>query len=104
MGQLAAGAGAGSAPILDMPILSANKDEVRELLGEIDELIIERIVDTGASMDEIAEALGGLVDEYGFGEQSYLPSSPRVAEVRTLLDEIVFEDEEDDASVNETSS
>jgi hypothetical protein len=89
---------------LVMPSPSANKDEVRELLGEVDDLIIERIVDTGASIDEIAEALGGLVDEYGFGEQSSMPSSTRVTEVRALLDEIVFEDDEADDDVVELSS
>jgi len=87
-----------------MAFPSANKDEVREILGELDDLIIERIVDTGASLDEIAEALGGLVDEYGFGEQSYLPSSGRVGEVRAVLDEIIFENEEEDVPTIEAST
>jgi len=40
--------------------------ELRELLGDADDLMIERVIDTGASLDEVVEALAGLEDERNF--------------------------------------
>jgi hypothetical protein len=51
-------------------------------------LILERILLTGATPDEIGEALLVVEDERGFGETPHAPSSPRVAEVRALLHEM----------------
>ena len=41
----------------------ATHTQIVELLGDVDELYIRRIEDTGASIDEIGEALGDLEDE-----------------------------------------
>lgn len=64
---------------------AASASDVNRLLGDADPLIVERIIATGASEDEIAEALREVEDELGFGEEPHEPSSPRVAEVRALL-------------------
>lgn len=66
----------------------ATADDVLRMLGEVDPLIVERILATGASPDEIGEALREVEDEHGFGEDRHVPSSPRVAEVRAVLDEL----------------
>ncbi len=73
-------------------------EDITELVGEIDPLVIERIIGTGASADEVAEALVELESEMDEGEARPAgapPASPRVAAVRVLL-EPLFEDDDDD--------
>lgn len=66
----------------------ATASDVSRLLGDVDPLIVERILETGASPDEIDEALRETEDEGGFGEEQHEPSSPRVLEVRAVLHEL----------------
>ncbi|NVB80716.1 MAG: hypothetical protein HOV81_20135 [Kofleriaceae bacterium] len=67
---------------------TATADEIGELLEDrADETIVDRIANTGASMDEIAEAMEDLDYERRFGETRE-PSSPRVEEVRAILEEV----------------
>jgi hypothetical protein len=77
----------------------ASASDVTRLLGDVDPLIVERILETGASPSEIDEALQESLEDSGFGEESHQPSSQRVAEVRAVLDELVlpedFEEEEE---------
>lgn len=77
--------------------MPASASEVTALLGEVDAMIVARVLATNASVDEIAEAVRGNEDG---GELSFLPaSSSRVAEVRAILDDAdvfgddIFEDE-----------
>jgi hypothetical protein len=74
----------------------ATSANVTELLGEIDPITMERLLATGASADEIAEAVVEVEDEDAFGEAHRVPSTPRVAQVRAILEEHVFEDLEDE--------
>ncbi len=71
-----------------MPTNPATATDVNRLLGEVDPLVVERILETGASPDEIGEALLVTEQERGFGEQPHEPSSSRVAEVRAVLEEM----------------
>lgn len=72
---------------------AASSEDVAELLGErADESIVERVVATGASLAQISEALDDLEHEVRFDEHRD-PSSPMVAEVRTILEELPFEKE-----------
>ena len=71
-----------------MPTNPATATDVSRLLGDVDPLVLERIVATGATPDEIAEALRVVEDERGFGEEPHEPSSSRVAEVRAVLHEM----------------
>jgi hypothetical protein len=73
---------------IGMPTNPATASDVSRLLGEVDPLILERILSTGATPDEIGEAVRVVEDEHGFGEQPHMPSSPRVAEVRAVLEEL----------------
>jgi hypothetical protein len=72
----------------------ASANDVSRLLGDVDPLAIERIIATGATSDEIVEAFRATQDEYGFGEESHEPSSPAVAEVRAVLDELAILDDD----------
>jgi hypothetical protein len=67
--------------------IPATSDDVARVIGDVDPGIVERIVLTGASADEIAEAVRELEDERGFGETHHVGSSPRVSEVRAILDD-----------------
>lgn len=81
---------------------AASASDVSRLLGDVDPLIVERIVSIGASPDEIDEALREAQDEVGFGEAPHAPSSPRVHEVRAVLDELFeLEFEPDDEGAEE---
>jgi hypothetical protein len=75
-----------------MPPPSASTEEVGELLGEADESVIERVVETGASIDEIAEALEDLEVERRSGPQR-TPSSARILELRHILQDLFSEDD-----------
>jgi hypothetical protein len=70
----------------------AHSEEVRAILGDVDPLVIERVCETGASVEEIAEALRLAADD----DDPAMPSSSRVVEVRGILYEL-FEDDDDDA-------
>jgi hypothetical protein len=75
---------------------TATADEIGELLEDrVDETIVDRIANTGASIDEIAEAMEDLDYERRFGETRE-PSSLRVAEVRAILEEVSGPDDVED--------
>jgi hypothetical protein len=71
----------------------ATSAELEELIGEADPLIIERILETGATTGEVAEALADLEEERQ-GTERRAVTSPRVATVREILDELLDEDDE----------
>jgi DNA-binding transcriptional MerR regulator len=68
---------------------AASYQEIAAVLGDVDDLIVQRIADTGASLDEIGEALDQLEDQLQWGEEERMPTSPRVAQVRSILEELV---------------
>jgi hypothetical protein len=72
----------------------ATAEELQALLGDIDPLAIERILDTQATIDEATEALADLEDERRLGER-HQPSSARVAEVWEILEDALDEDDGD---------
>lgn len=73
--------------------IPAKAEDVQRVIGEVDPVICERILATGATADEIAEAVRELEDERGFGETHHVPSSPRVTEVVSILDDFyILED------------
>jgi len=71
--------------------------ELEDLLGDVNPMMIERIVATQATAAEVAEALADAEDERRFQERR-APVSPRVAEVREIIEEILEDREEDDAA------
>jgi hypothetical protein len=73
----------------------ASASEIVDLLGELEPLTLEKLVATGATIDEVAEAISAIEDEDAFGEVHHAPSTPREAEVRAILEDLVFEDFED---------
>lgn len=76
---------------------ATTRDDVVDLLGDVDDLIVERIIATGATTAEIGAALDTHEDARGFGEARQLDGSPRIAAVREILDELL-DDDEDEAS------
>jgi hypothetical protein len=75
---------------------SATEKDIVNLLGDADAFIIERIIDTHATAEEVAEALAAVEDERRFGERR-APASPRVAEVRGILEEVLDEPDDDES-------
>lgn len=73
----------------------ATASEILELLGELEAGTLEQLVATGATIDEIAEAVAAIEDEDAFGELSHPPHTAREAEVRAILEDLAFEDFEE---------
>ena len=70
-------------------------DELSGLLGDVEATTIERILETGASIDEVGEALSELEVEEA-GEAPHAPSTARVVEVKRILEELVLAEREDE--------
>lgn len=70
--------------------------DLEAMLGEVDALIVERIIETQATPDEVAEALADVEEERRFGDRP-TPTSGRVAQVREILEELLDEDEPEEA-------
>jgi len=81
--------------------LPASAAEILELLGELEPLTLEQLVATGATIDEVAAAVSAIEDEEAFGELHHLPSTSREAEVRAILEDLLFEDFEERESERE---
>jgi hypothetical protein len=73
----------------------ATREDVQSILGDLDDLVIERVLATGATSEEIAEALASLDDAQRSGDQPHLPTSGTVVEVRAILQELAADDQED---------
>jgi hypothetical protein len=76
---------------------SASYDQIVGMLGDVDPLFVKRLEDTGASVDEVGEALGDLESEREGGARR-MASSARVAEVRAILEEMFDEPEDEEGS------
>ena len=72
----------------------ATREDVQAILGDLDDLVIERIVESGATSAEIAEALAGVEEAQRVGEQP-MPSSAKVVEVRAILQDLATDDDDD---------
>jgi hypothetical protein len=73
-----------------MPSPPANLDEISELLGHADRSLVQEVVETGASIDEIGAALDDLEDIHRFGD-SRVPESSRIAQLRRILEPLYAE-------------
>lgn len=80
---------------------AATASEIVELLGEVEPLTLEKLLATRATIDEVAEAVSAIEDEDAFGEIHHAPSTPREAEVRAILEDLVFENVEEQESERE---
>jgi len=69
-----------------MSTSTVSREEVVDLLGDVDNNIAERIAGIGATVDEIGAAIDDLDHERRFGERR-IPASTKIAEVRGVLEE-----------------
>ena len=69
----------------------ASAAEISEVLGEVDPIAMEKLLAIGAQLGEVIEAARAIEDEDAFAEAHHEPSSPRVAELRAVLEELVLE-------------
>jgi len=61
-------------------------EDVTSVVGEIDAQIVAEIVETGATLDEIAQALAVAEAALEFDDCLAVTRSPRIAAVRALLE------------------
>lgn len=83
------------------PAHPASSSELVDLLGELEPLTLQQLLATGASIDEVAEAVSAIEDEDAFGEIHHPPSSSREAAVRAILEALVLENFEERESERE---
>ena len=74
-----------------VPRTPASAAEIFGLLGEVEPLTLDQLLATGATIHEVAAAVNAIEDEDAFGEIHHAPLSSREAEVRAILEELVFE-------------
>jgi hypothetical protein len=76
-------------------------DELTDLLGELDADATERLLALAPTFDDVVEALAAIEDEAS-GVGIHVPSSPKLLEVRAVLEELMF-DQDDYPSAYEYS-
>ena len=76
--------------------MTATARDIRDLLGDVDPLAVERIVEVGATTGEIALALEILAEDNPVGHEI----SPRVEQLRALLLELVLDEGEPENAVS----
>jgi tRNA(Ser,Leu) C12 N-acetylase TAN1 len=69
----------------------ASAVEIVSLLGQVEPLTLDQLLATGATIDEIAEAVSAIEDEEAVGEEHHAPTTAREAEVRAILEDLMFE-------------
>jgi NCAIR mutase (PurE)-related protein len=69
------------------PLKSATGQEIRSILGSVDDELVMAILDTGASLSEIKEAAEWLDDNDYMGKEVGKPMDIRVARVHKLLEQ-----------------
>jgi len=79
----------------------ASASEILGLLGELEPLTLEKLLATRATIGEVAEAVSAIEDEDAFGEIHHAPSTSREAEVRAILEQLLFENLEERESERE---
>jgi len=73
---------------------NATARELDDLLGELDPLVAERILETQVTLNEVAEALACVEYERQSGERN-APVSARVAALRDLFEQVFDLGDED---------
>lgn len=70
----------------------ATEDEISDLLGDrTDDAIVERIANLDVTVDEVSEAIDDHDHEARFGE-ARVAASPKIAEIRAILEELPTEE------------
>ncbi len=72
----------------------ATVNDISHLLGEVGDLVAARILALAPTRDELGEAVLEEKDEMDFGEIPHRPSSPRVANLRRIIEEVRRDDDE----------
>ena len=67
----------------------ARSEDIAALVGTIDAEVVDKLVATGATLDEIAQALAVVEDSLRFDDHLAVLPSPRVAAVRALLEPLL---------------
>jgi len=84
-------------PTSRMTSVPATANEVRDVLGDVDDLVVERVLETGASVEEIASAMASLEYQQVLGEASAAQVTGPTLTVRAILEECLAEpDAEED--------
>lgn len=62
------------------------RKQITDITGDLDEGLIVRIIDSGATLDEVSQAHGWFVDSYTMGKTRHHRPAGKVAEVCEILE------------------
>jgi tRNA(Ser,Leu) C12 N-acetylase TAN1 len=79
----------------------ATAAELASLLGELEPGTLEKLLATGATLGEVAEAVSAIEDEETAGEAQHAPSTAREAAVRAILEDRLLEEFEEQQTERE---
>jgi len=83
-----------------MTTVPATANEVRDVLGDVDDLVVERVLETGASVEEIASAMASLEYQQVLGERGSEAVTGPTLTVRAILEEYLAEPEAEEDVVS----
>jgi len=91
-------------PMWRMTSVPATANEVRDVLGDIDDLVVERVLETGASVEEIASAMASLEYQQVLGERSGESVTGPTLTVRAILEECLAEPDAEDDVISDSDT
>lgn len=71
--------------------MALSREQIIRHLGDLDDLTVSRIVDTGASEKDLEEAIGETVRREELGEPTPPSTRPEVIRLRVILEELAEE-------------
>jgi hypothetical protein len=77
-------------------MIQLRREDILDLLGELDDERAAELIATGASRQEFGEEVAAVQSEIELGERSPEPASPRSAALRDLLREVLSENDNDE--------
>jgi hypothetical protein len=70
------------------------RDQVRHIVGDIDDFTLARILATQASEEDLREAISDVEHDLRFGERPASSPNATVSRLRTILSDVAVDDEE----------
>jgi hypothetical protein len=77
-----------------MTMTKLSREDVVRIVGDMDDIIVARLVGTGATVAELREAVAEVQVGEALGEPTPEPSTPRVAQLRAILRDVLDAEEQ----------
>ena len=75
--------------------MRSTREDVETILGELDDILVAKILAVGASKTELHEAALAAVRDFELGEPVESGANPRVDALSAIIEEVLKDDEEE---------